>query len=378
MKQRIRILETIRQGSIGGGETYLMNLVSNLDRERFEPIVLAFTDGEMITRLRQLGIECHVIYTEKPFHFPIYKQVLALIQEKEIDLVHFHGSRAGTNTLLPARQARKPILYTVHGWSFHTGNNPLVTLGRKITERFMVSRCNVTICGSKADLEQGKALNRRKRFELVYNSIDTSVYSPTGNWSNLRAEWGIPEDAFLVAFLSRVTFQKDPLTFVRAIPLVLNEEPAIRFILIGDGELKAQCIAEAQALGITADQLQFDGFRTDIGNVHTSTDVFVLPSLWEVVPLALLEAMAMEKLCIATNIPGTTEALRHGNNGLLFTPGDTAGLAEQILFGYRNRQRRAELQAAARKTVTEEFDLRKLVRRNEEIYATVAAEQQQQ
>src|SRR5450432_82617 len=65
-KGKIKVLECIRQGKIGGGESHLLNLVENLDRERFDPIVLSFTDGPMIDRLKQMGVETHIIFTEKP------------------------------------------------------------------------------------------------------------------------------------------------------------------------------------------------------------------------------------------------------------------------------------------------------------------------
>ena len=171
--------------------------------------------------------------------------------------------------------------------------------------------------------------------------------------------------------MARITFQKDPLTFIRAAKIVREERPQIKFLMIGDGELKEEVIAEARKLNIY-DSVIFSPFRTDVKDVLASVDVFVLPSLWEVIPLALLEAMAMEKLCIATNIKGTTEALVHKENGLLFNPGKPEELAEQIIAAYDDKDLSLKLRKNARETVVKSFDLKKLVRANETLYSDIS------
>src|ERR1700754_2762062 len=88
--RKIRVLECIRQGKIGGGETHLLDLVENLDKSQFEPVVLSFTDGPMIKRLGDMGIKTHIIHTEKPFDFTKWKAVKKLLIDEKIDLVHAH------------------------------------------------------------------------------------------------------------------------------------------------------------------------------------------------------------------------------------------------------------------------------------------------
>src|ERR1700734_2851258 len=106
--RKIRILEGIRQGKIGGGESYLLSLVENLDRSRFEPVVLSFTEGPMVDRLRAQGISTHVIHTERPFDWRVWKKVAALIREENIQLVHAHGTRANSNMFWAAKKLNIP------------------------------------------------------------------------------------------------------------------------------------------------------------------------------------------------------------------------------------------------------------------------------
>ena len=101
-KNRIKILETIRQGQIGGGESHVLDLVSNINRDEFEPIVLSFTDGPMVERLKELKIATYVVETLKPFNISTFNNVQAIMRSEKIDILHAHGTRALSNTLFPA------------------------------------------------------------------------------------------------------------------------------------------------------------------------------------------------------------------------------------------------------------------------------------
>ena len=114
----IKILHTIRQGKIGGGETHVLDLVTHLD-DRFTSEVLAFTHGEMVDRLSQMGVTCHVIETERPFDVRVWGKTRRLMQERGIQVVHAHGTRACSNSFWGAQKLDLPLLYTIHGWSFH-------------------------------------------------------------------------------------------------------------------------------------------------------------------------------------------------------------------------------------------------------------------
>lgn len=368
--KKIRVLHTIRQGSIGGGETYLFNLAVNLDPQKFESVVLSFTDGEMVTALRAKGITAHVINTTLPFSFHLYPAVKKIIKDEKIDLVHMHGTRAASNTLIPAKLAGVPAIYTVHGWSFHTGSNPLKTKLRKIAEKYLSSMTNLTICGSMADKNDGEALGGKAKFELIHNSIDSTKFTPGLTASGFRRANGYSDSDFIVASVARMTFQKNPETFIKAAAIVKETFPEVKFVAVGDGELKETCIKLAAESGLS-DTLRFLPFSTNVYEVLEGIDVFVLPSLWEVIPLALLEAMSMQKFCIATNIPGTTEALEHNKNGLLFSPGNADELAAAVKKLYTEKDSLLHLKTNARQTVQEKFDLKKLVENNEITYSRV-------
>src|ERR1700749_4256717 len=138
--KKIRVLECIRQGKIGGGESHLLNLGEYLDRERFEPLVLSFTDGPMIDRLKQMDVETDVIYTERPFDITKWRKVKEWLKEHRIDLIHAHGTRASSNVTWGAPSLGIPVVNTIQGWSFHQDQHALLRRMRIAGEKYITSR----------------------------------------------------------------------------------------------------------------------------------------------------------------------------------------------------------------------------------------------
>ncbi|MEO8712537.1 MAG: glycosyltransferase family 4 protein, partial [Parafilimonas sp.] len=146
-KKKIKVLQAIRQGQVGGGESHILSLVNHIDKNRFEPVVLAFTDGQMIAELKNTGIDSFVIPSEKAFDFSKWKKVKALMQDEQIDLVHIHGTRATSNIYWAAKNLRLPVIYTIHGWSFHDDQSSFVKKSRILFEKWITRKtnCNISV-----------------------------------------------------------------------------------------------------------------------------------------------------------------------------------------------------------------------------------------
>jgi len=145
--KKIKVLQAIRQGQVGGGETHILSIVKHIDKTRFEPVVLSFTDGQMIDELENIGIDNFVIPSSKAFDFFKWQKVKALLQEEKIDLVHIHGTRATSNIYWAAKNLRLPIIYTIHGWSFHDDQSLFVKKGRILFEKWITQKtnCNISV-----------------------------------------------------------------------------------------------------------------------------------------------------------------------------------------------------------------------------------------
>src|SRR5690606_23568837 len=143
-----------------------LDLVENLDRSRFECVVLSFTDGPMVDKMRALNIKTYVIHTERPFDFRKWAQVRRLLRKEKVDIVHAHGTRANSNVDYAARKENIPVVYTVHGWSFHRDQPTLVRKIRIWGERFLVSTSVLTICVSENNYSDAAGL-----FPLKYARV---------------------------------------------------------------------------------------------------------------------------------------------------------------------------------------------------------------
>jgi len=356
MNGKTRVLETIRQGKIGGGESHVLDLVASLDKTAFDPIVLSFTEGPMITALQKMNIPAFVIESEKAFDISVWKKVKKLMEDQQIDIVHVHGTRANTNVLWAARQLRLPVVYTIHGWSFHDGLHPLAKRLRIAAEKFITRKTQVNICVSESNRQTGiKAL---KGFSgiVVRNGINLQKFNPDAQYPDLRAEYGIPEDKLLVCFIARMTYQKDPVGMIRGFAAALQQAPQLHLLMIGDGELMDAATAAATAAGIEK-QVTFAGFRQDVPAVLHAADIYCLPSLWEGFPIGVLEAMAMGKAVIASDVDGTKEAVQDGENGLLVPSGNPAALAAAMVKVAGDSVLRARLQNNAKAAIAANFNV---------------------
>ena len=357
-ERKIRVLEGIRQGKIGGGESYLLGLVEHLDRSRFEPVVLSFTEGPMVERLRAQGITTHVIHTERPFDWRVWKRVMKLMQEERIDLVHAHGTRANSNMFWGARKLGLPILYTCHAWSFHPDQNVFVKKFRIWSEDFLTSRMDVNICGSVANRDTGRELFRNFDAEVIYNSIDPIKFNPYGQYKDIRGELGIGKDEIVVVSVARFTLQKQPLRLIKAFSEVCKKVQGVRLLMVGEGEQREQAVELIRQLGL-GDRVILQPFRQDVPDVLAASDIFILPSLWEAFPIALLEAMSMGKAVI-----GTEEMEKE--------------LEEAIVRLCLDGELRMRLQAAAVASIYNKYNVETLARKNEELYLRLIGEHQGQ
>lgn len=366
--KKIKILQGIRQGKIGGGENYLIGLVDNLDKERFEPVVLSFTDGPMIDKLKSIGVSTHVIHTEKPFDVKVWKKVAALIEDEEIDLVHAHGTRAMSNMFSPARRAKLPLIYTCHGWSFHPDQNPVVNKLRILSEKYLTSKASLNICGGKANRDLARKLFGHFDAEIIYNSIDHARFNPYGHYKNIREELGIGDEEVVIVSIARFTLQKQPLKLIAAFADVARQVPNATLLMVGDGEERRRSQEFVSELGLQT-RVIMQPFRQDVPDILASADIFALPSLWEGFPLALLEAMSMGKTVIATAVDGNVEMVQDGYNGLLI---DSENLQQELTQGLlrlcQDDVMRRTLSANAIASIYNKYNVSTLVEKNEAVY----------
>ncbi|SFE93138.1 Glycosyltransferase involved in cell wall bisynthesis [Chitinophaga sp. CF118] len=369
-KKKIKVLQAIRQGLVGGGESHVLSLVNALDKNQFEPVVLSFTDGPMITRLQEMGIRHYVIPSLKAFDVSCWMQVRSLIREEEIDIVHAHGSRAASNLFLPAKLSGRPLLYTIHGWSFHD-DQPCVQKQLRVWSEMLLTkgtRANISV--SASNRETGVKHFSGFRSTVINNGIDLQRFNPDATHTDVRKELNIPSHHTVVGYIARITAQKDPITLVHAFKAVLDQHRDITLLVVGEGDMQEEMMQTAKLQGIT-DNIVFLPFRADVPDLLQAIDIYCLPSLWEGLPIGLLEAMAMRKAVIVTAVDGSKEIVADEQNGLLVPARNPAHLAAAIVRLHTDKLLQKKLQLAAAETVNRHYCVQGMTRQVETLYQDV-------
>lgn len=371
---KIRILETIRQGLIGGGESHLLSLVQHLNKSRYEIHVLSFTAGPMVEKLKEWGIPVYVIPSTRPFDLSIMTKVKELLVRLEIQLIHAHGTRGYSNIFWMARKLNIPVIYTVHGWSFHDDQPMPLKRLRIGVEKYLVRRARHVILVSdanKATAEKYFSFNNEK---VIQNGIDLKRFNRQQVSAHVRKSLPLGEHTRVVLFIARFIHQKQPLVLLRAFAMALKSDADLHLWMVGDGDQKPAALKLIEELGISKN-VTIESFRNDVPEVLAAADIFVLPSLWEGLPIGLLEAMAMGKAVIGTRVDGTAEVISDGENGLLLDLENLEDdLAAALLKVAGDHALRSRLSGNAVSSVSASFNVVGMTGKVEQLYDSVHGE----
>ena len=374
-KRRIRpikVLEVIRQGQIGGGESHLLDLIAGFKSSDVIPIVMAFTPGHLIKTLESKGVKCYVLPTEKPFDFSVFRAIKKIVRDEKIDIVHAHGSRAASNMLWSRWTLKLPMVYTVHGWSFHQDQSRIVQKLRALSEKLICNNCRKVVCISKSNAKTGIDMFGLEKCDVIENGINLNLFNANAEGQNLRSDFNLSEDDFVVGLVARITCQKAPIEFAESIIKANAAEPRIKGLIVGEGDMKDQLvdyIKEQKAESI----FRLSDFRTDVPDLLRMLNVYCLPSLWEGLSIALLEAMAMRKPVVVTPTDGTKEIISNGKNGIVVDFHRPDKLAEAYQNLYNDKKLSSNIGEEAFKLVKQRFDSQRVSDSIVEIYRQICS-----
>jgi glycosyltransferase involved in cell wall biosynthesis len=222
---------------------------------------------------------------------------------------------------------------------------------------------HLTICVSET-MRRRLAANYRfseKKLMTIPNGVDPAKFQPDAKArARIRTEWGIPDDAFVFGSVGRFSPQKALEVAIEAFATVVKECPgrAVYLVLVGDGDQRSMLMARTESLGLEG-RVLFPGFAREPREAYQGLDVFVIPSRYEGLPFALVEAMASGCEIIGTPVGGVPEAVSSPKLGTLVPPDNPQSLAEAMIQAVgRDSSDRAERGRAARQHVAEHFNLR--------------------
>lgn len=358
---------------VGGAERLLVDTLRRLDRTRFDPSVCVLSEkGPVGGEIEKAGIPLFVLdrMKTKQFDIPLVFKILRLLKKERFDILHAHLYHSGLYGRLAARLipvARRPkLLLTLH--NIYPKRRP-----RRHWINRVLSGWTDAVIAVSADVRESILLNDRldpEKVKVVENGIDIERFKHSMDQKTARQRIGLPDAGPLIGCVARLTEQKGHVYLLRAFSELQKKYPAAKLLLAGDGVLRNPLIEEATRLGISG-AVSFMGTRSDVPEILSALDVFVLPSLWEGLGLAAAEAMAAGVPVVGTRVPGLRGLIIPDKTGLMVEPADWAALAKAILAILETPSKARSLAAEARQYVDRNYSIEAHVRRLETLYEEV-------
>ncbi|MBU7008165.1 glycosyltransferase family 4 protein [Phosphitispora fastidiosa] len=335
----MKILEIITLGEIGGAQNVLVDLVKGFT-ERFDAEVdVVFGEGNYLTEALPSNFRGEIIqlpYLKRSINLKNDIKTLLflnrLCQNKNYDIVHCHSSKAAWLGRLAGRTAGiRRVCVTVHGLSYVSGDSPVKKLIYKNIERILLPLKSEYVFVSTDDMYGMNSLGvSQEKCKVIPNGRAV----PTKPDKGLRELLGIDGAVPLVCMVGRLSFQKNPMLFIKIAQQVLQkwpkEQATPHFVLVGDGPLRQECQAYLNVEAITGN-VHLTGDLENAGQYFWDTDIALLTSNYESCPLVIIEAMATGTPVVASNVIGTRHIINHGEDGYLFSLDQEGKAAEHIM-----------------------------------------------
>lgn len=372
-ENEIRILHVIETLDVGGAEAVVANMVNHASPGFRADICCLMRTGPIAARIRP-GVE--IIEMGKAMQGNDYRlpfRLARVLRSRNIDIVQSHDWGTLLEAVVAAVLAGTTAIHMAHGplkqYSPADSRASLKRRVRHMAERLASLKLSRVIAVSdivRRGLVEDVGIPAEK-ISLIHNGIDLSAVPP-GNPEARRRELGLsPDDVVLVA-VGRLAEIKNYGLLLDALARAASAAPALKLVMVGDGPERPRLEAAATRPELSG-RVHFLGARDDVRDWLALGHVFVLPSLYEGISLALLEAMAAGLPAVATRVGGNPEVVVDGECGVLVESGDTDGFARALVTLAREQELRAKMGRAARARIEAEFDLKKAVKRYEEIYS---------
>jgi len=326
----MRVLQLIDDASLGGGQMHVLLLAKYLQYGNIEVAIATEPNGWLVDTSQKLDIAIHPIAISNKLTWQSFRNIRQLLDSQKFDIIHTHGGTAGFwGRLVAASLKKRPVIvHTYHGLHYlNISQVAAKAIAQKFKraifqkiDRFLLNYTDQIICVCSSDYEKAIAAKvaTPSKTSVVYNGIEIDQFSKPLDRANARKIFDIAPTEFVFGNVGRLHEQKGHKYLLEAFAKVSDRA---RLLIIGDGDLREELVALAEKLQIS-DRVLFLGTRTDITEFLSAIDVFVLPSLWEGQPIALLEALAIGKPCIASSVDGIPEIIKNGVNGYLVNPTD--------------------------------------------------------
>jgi len=367
--ERINILFLTNSLPVGGTETHIYNLVSNLNMEKFNLVVCCLYDlgstGNILANNK--GVKTYHNLMKNRWDISGVWKLIRILKNENIHILYIVNSPltmfwgivcaklTGVDACLTRITVSKPISHAIRRW---------------LVNNMMLSFIDVIIAQSYSHKEYLVSHDgfSPDKIETIYNGVDLEQFMAPKESENLRQIIGMPEGTPVIGTVVRLSPEKGVHIFLNAARKILNDFPSVHFIIVGDGPERKRLKDMTYELAIQSN-VHFLGARNDIPQILSLFDIGVMASNIENFSNAILEYMAAAKPVVATNIGGTAEQVIDRETGFLVPDGDPNALADAILRLLRDKKLATKMGDAGRERIKEKFTIQKMVSKYESIFA---------
>lgn len=376
-RKRINLLYVIHALNNGGAETLAIRLSERLQSDRFNPLICSLSDeGALRTVLEKKKLAYITLGKREGKDFSLPARLRKVLMEHNIDLVHTHNQGPLLYTTLASLFLKKWIV--IHTEHINMGQEFSYSNKHQLYNTFLYRRTDgfISIAQHLTDnfLENYPTL--QDKIVTIRNSVDVSQFQDLQGVgvSDIRQNLSLPSRTVLLGNISALRKQKDHVTLVKAMQELSRKRDDIYLVIAGEGECEGELKKLVVDLGLE-ERVLFLGYRDDIENLLQQFDVFILSSLYEGLPLCLLEAMAVGCPVVATDVVGTNELVENKKTGILTKPRDPEDLANAILALLQDKSQLEQLKIRAQKALQKEFDYTSMITKYQDYYIRLAEEQ---
>jgi len=378
----LRTLHVV-EATTAGVRRYVTTLAAGLRARGMEAAVAApwqrsehYGDTAFVEDLKRQNVPFYPVPMWRgigPWDVVTLVALCRLLCEGRFSIVHTHSSKGGFLGRFAARICKVSAIHTPNGLYFleKTGVGHQFYLNLERLAGYLTTAM-IAVSDDERDVLVRSQVFDAKQIRVIHNGVDIACIDQKSSLTRAEAKLrlNIHPDQRVVGVVGRLVPQKAPLVFVQAAKRVAAQAPNALFVWVGSGPLQARVESQARKEGVP---LRLLGHREDVWEVMRAFDVFVLPSQYEGLPFALLEAMALSLPVVVTNVVGIRDVVKDQASGLIVPANAPAAMASAVLSLFRDPQRAGALAATARQKVITEFAVEQMLDRHQALYEEVCA-----
>jgi len=362
---------------MGGTERLIYNLVRNMDRSLFSPMIAWFYLEKVLPEFEDLNVPLYHVPKEKRIDFKAMKKLAEIVEEQDIHVVNAHHFLPFVYSFYGAKiRSKVSLVYTEHSEA-DVRNIPWKwrLLGKYIlhkTDFFIGISDAVTDTFLKVfDQMEG-------RHRTIKNGVDLEAFKEIEDKDSIKKTLGLPTNEVSIGIVANFRRNKNHLFLLKAFHELLKRNNTVRLFLIGQGFTHDPENSEGEIRQFISThgmdgKVVFTGYRPDVSNLLKALDIFCLTSYKEGLPIAMIEAMASSLPVVGTDVEGIRDVVVHGENGFLVEVENIESMVSALGILIENADTRKDMGRRSRELAMENYSLQACLRQYEALFRSIAS-----